>query len=129
MHKRVQRALAALRVRVVAAGAAEGLQVLSHQVQGQGQEACIATDPYTWLLIAAASKQRRSLLEALLAPIHALVSALNLDYTGPRYYASSVRRTWFGQALYWSYGMAAELAAYLAPRIWRRQPAAPRSSP
>jgi RNA polymerase sigma-70 factor (ECF subfamily) len=120
VHKRVQRALAALRLRVVAAGASEGLATLAGQSAGRDRNGALVIDPYTWLLIAVASSDRGRFAAVLMAPLRALVSALTLEERGPRYYASSVRRSLLGRGLWWSYAIGAELALHLDPRTWRR---------
>jgi RNA polymerase sigma factor (sigma-70 family) len=116
VHKRVQRALAALRLRVIAAGASDGLAAIA--AARAGAHDCAVADPFTWLLMAASSSRRATVLEAMLQPIRALVAAISLADTRSCFYASSVKRSVVGQALWWIGRGAVAIATHLDPRVW-----------
>lgn len=121
VHKRIQRALATLRLRVIAAGAADGLRTLAQTHASETQPLAAVADPYTWLLLEVATQRRRRLWEALLHPVRACVEAAVLALEqAPTYYSSSARYGRAERVLRWSVQALRAAVHWVDPRTWMR---------
>jgi RNA polymerase sigma-70 factor (ECF subfamily) len=117
IHKRIHRALVALRVSIVASGAADGLRQLA-TVHSPESNACVIPDPVYWLLSAVATSRRERITAVLLRPIEAVVQALLLEDSSHRYHASCVRRSLQRRILNTTFLVVSDLCEYLHWRIW-----------
>ena len=117
IHKRIHRALIALRVSIVAAGAADGLRGIPVP-QVQGDQSCLVPDPVYWLLAAVATSRRERLAAILLRPIEAVVQAILISESDGRYHQSCVRESLPRKVLTGGIRLMADVCEFVHWSLW-----------